>query len=73
MKVLSSNYEKLTVEDRTTGEVLAAVTDDAITLASDRLVVKLTPSRISVPDRPADKGHCHSCPCCGCGHQAAGQ
>lgn len=73
MKILSSNYEKLTVEDRTTGEVLAAVTDDAITMASDRLIVKLTPSRISAPDRPADKGHCHSCPYCGCGHQDAGQ
>ncbi|MEG1192565.1 MAG: hypothetical protein RSG50_05005 [Clostridia bacterium] len=41
--ILSGEYERLIVEDVRAGKELAVITDDAVTTASDRIVVRLKP------------------------------
>lgn len=43
--ILSDSYEKLSVENTATGEVIAVVTNDTVTTASEEIVIRLMPSR----------------------------
>lgn len=42
-QVLSNRYSRITILDTVTGEVIAVITNDVITTATDNIVVKLTP------------------------------
>lgn len=41
--ILSGGYKTIAVIDLSSGEEIAAITDDSVTTASNNIVVKLTP------------------------------
>ena len=42
--ILSSEYDRLVVENSETGEEIAVITRDEVTTADDKIVVRLKPS-----------------------------
>lgn len=42
--ILSSEYDRLVVENSETGEEIAVITQDEVTTADDKIVVRLKPS-----------------------------
>lgn len=42
--ILSSEYDRLVVENSETGEEIAVITRDEVTTAADKIVVRLKPS-----------------------------